>query len=439
MLFQDSTTTADPSFWDKLQQNPVVLSVVGILVLLLVAFLVDRIVKRTLTTVVKPLIKRTKSKWDDALLQHNVFGKAAHLAPALVINFGITLVPGLSEGLTLVIQRVIGAAIILLASNAVAASVTAAGDIAARSKLSRGRPLRAYFQVVNIIIYVIAGVVILAQLLGESPLALLGGIGAGAAVLGFVFRDTILSFVATLQITWYDMVRVGDWIEVPAMGADGDVIRVDLLTVMVQNWDRTVTTVPTSQLTSGSFKNWRFMSGSGGRRIKRSLYVDMDSIRFLSDEDVDRFAKYDLLTDYVDQKKKALAEYNADDVKTPDVISNVRRLTNVGTYRAYIVAYLKQNPKIHKTGFTLMVRQLAPTPQGLPLEIYAFTNDTNWTNYEGIQGDIFDHLLSIAPEFGIEVFQTPSGEDMRAIGEGLRMAADGGGGQAVRSQGPEGQ
>ncbi len=162
----------------------------------------------------------------------------------------------------------------------------------------------------------------------------------------------------------------------------------------------------------------------------------MDSIRFLSDEDVDRFAKYDLLTDYVDQKKKALAEYNADDVKTPDVISNVRRLTNVGTYRAYIVAYLKQHPKIHKTGFTLMVRQLAPTPQGLPLEIYAFTNDTNWTNYEGIQGDIFDHLLSIAPEFGIEVFQTPSGEDVRALSGGLRKAADGGGGQTVRSQGP---
>jgi len=183
---------------------------------------------------------------------------------------------------------------------------------------------------------------------------------------------------------------------------------------MVQNWDRTVTTVPTSQLTSGTFKNWRFMSGSGGRRIKRSLYVDMNSIRFLTDEDIDRFDTFDLLAGYIDKKKKSLEKYNTN-VKSPDVVSNVRRLTNVGTFRAYMVAYLKQDPKIHQTGFTLMVRQLAPTPQGLPLEIYAFTNDTNWTNYEGIQGDIFDHMLAIAPEFDLEVFQTPSGEDVRAL------------------------
>lgn len=325
---------------------------------------------------------------------------------------------GLSDELTLVVQRAVGAAIILLAANAIAAAVTATGTIA--SKLAEGRPLQAYFQVVNILVYLVAAVLVLAELTDKNPIVLLSGIGAATAIFGLVFKDTILSFVASLQITWYDMVRVGDWIEVPSMGADGDVIQVDLLTVMVQNWDRTVTTVPTSQLTSGSFKNWRFMSGSGGRRIKRALYVDMDSIRFLSDEDVDRFAKYDLLTDYIDKKKKELAQYNADNVKTPDVISNVRRLTNVGTYRAYMEALLKQSPHIHQTGFTLMVRQLAPTPPGLPIEIYAFTNDTNWTNYENIQGNIFDHLLAIAPEFGIEVFQTPSGEDVRAISGAAR-------------------
>jgi miniconductance mechanosensitive channel len=359
------------------------------------------------------LIKHTKSKWDDALVQHNVLGKAAHLAPALVIYYGITLVSGLSDGLTLVIQRIVGVTIILLAANAIAAAVTATGSIA--SKLADGRPLQAYFQVVNILLYLVATVLVIAQLTDKNPLVLLSGIGAATAIVGLVFRDTILSFVASLQITWYDMVRVGDWIEVPNMGADGDVIQVDLLTVMVQNWDKTVTTVPTSQLTSGSFKNWRFMSGAGGRRIKRALYVDMGSIRFLSDQDVDRFAKYDLLTDYIDERKKELAKYNATDVKTPDVISNVRRLTNVGTYRAYMEAYLKQDPKIHQKGFTMMARQLAPTPQGLPLEIYAFTNDTNWTNFEKIQSDIFDHMLAIAPEFDLEVFQAPSGEDVRRI------------------------
>jgi len=412
MILQDPTTT-DPSFWTKLSNHPLFLSVAGVLLLLLASYLVDRIVKHVLTRILKPLIKHTKSKWDDALVQHNVLGKTAHLAPALVVYYGITLVSGLSDELTLVVQRAVGAAIILLAANAIAAAVTATGHIA--SKLADGRPLQAYFQVVNILLYLVATVLVIAQLTDKNPLVLLSGIGAATAILGLVFKDTILSFVASLQITWYDMVRVGDWIEVPNMGADGDVIQVDLLTVMVQNWDKTVTTVPTSQLTSGSFKNWRFMSGSGGRRIKRALYVDMDSIRFLSDEDVDRFAKYDLLTDYIDNKKEGLAKYNADHVKTTDVISNVRRLTNVGTYRAYMKALLKQSPHIHQTGFTLMVRQLAPTPQGLPLEIYAFTNDTNWTNYENIQGNIFDHLLAIAPEFGIAVFQTPSGEDVRAI------------------------
>ena len=425
MRLQDATT--DPSFWETLKQNPVVQSVFGIILLILAAYVVDRLFKRILTKIITPLIKRTKTKWDDALLKHNVLGKAAHLAPALLVYHGITLVPGLSAGVTQVIQRIVGAAVILVAADTLASSVTAIGVIA--SKRSQGRPLRAYFQVVNIVIYLVAAVLFVAELFDRNPIALLSGIGAATAVLGFVFRDTILSFVASLQISWYDMVRVGDWIEVPNMGADGDVTQVNLLTVMVQNWDKTVTTVPTSQLTSGSFKNWRFMSGSGGRRIKRALFVDMNSITFLSDEDIDRFDKYDLLTSYIDKKKKALATYNAKKVKTPDVISNVRRLTNVGTYRAYIEAYVRQDPKIHKTGFTLMVRQLAPTPQGLPLEIYAFTNDINWTNYEGIQGDIFDHVLAIAPEFGIEVFQAPSGEDVRGMGGGLRKAAEVGDGR----------
>ena len=197
------------------------------------------------------------------------------------------------------------------------------------------------------------------------------------------------------------------------------------MTVSVRNWDNTVTTIPTSRLTQGSFKNWRFMSGSGGRRIKRALWIDMESVRFLSEEDIGRFRRYDLLTDYITTKRDALAEYNAAQVKTPDVISNVRRLTNVGTFRAYISAYLRQHPKIHQSGFTFLVRQLAPTQQGLAIEIYVFTNDTNWVNYEGIQADIFDHLLAIAPEFDLRVFQAPSGEDVRVISGGQRRAAEG--------------
>jgi len=313
------------------------------------------------------------------------------------------------------IQRLIGAVTILLAAVAIGSAISAVADIARDNNLARGRPLRAYFQVAIIAVYVVAGILFLASLLGQNPIVLLSGIGAATAVLVLVFRDTILSFVSSLQITWYDMVRVGDWIEVPEFGADGDVERVDLLTVSVRNWDRTITTIPTYRLTQGSFKNWRFMALSGGRRVKRSLVIDMESIRFLTEDDLDHFERYDLLTEYLTRKRRELAEYNIEHVKHRDVVSNVRRLTNVGTFRAYIGAYLRRHPKVHHTGFTAMVRQLPPTPQGLPLEIYVFLNDTNWVSYEGIQADIFDHLLAIAPEFGLRLFQSPTGHDVRAL------------------------
>lgn len=415
MLLQDSTSNV-PSFWTSLTSHPLFEEAAGIALLLAVAWLVDWLAKRILVRLVSRFVERSAASWDDAFLKHNVFGRLAHLAPGVVVYYGIDLIPGLSESAVLATQRVVGAVLIVLAAVVIGTAVAAIGDIAMDSKLARGRPIRAYFQVANLLVYVVAGVLVLAALLGQNPLVLLSGIGAVTAVLLLVFRDTILSFVSSLQITWYDMVRVGDWIEVPEFGADGDVIRVDLLTVSVQNWDHTVTTIPTYRLTQGSFKNWRFMSRSGGRRIKRALLIDMESIRFLSEEDVERFKRYDLLTDYITTKRDALTEYNAAHVKTPDIVSNVRRLTNVGTFRAYITAYLRQHPKIHQSGFTFLIRQLAPTSQGLAIEIYVFTNDTNWVNYEGIQADIFDHLLAIAPEFDLRVFQAPSGGDVRAVG-----------------------
>ena len=415
MLLQDTTANA-PSFWTSLINHPLFEEIIGIALLVLVAWLVDWLVKRILVRLVSRLVERSSATWDDAFLKHNVFGRLAHLAPGVVVYYGINLIPGLNDNVILAIQRAVGAVLIVLAAVTIGAAVTAVGDIALTSKLARGRPIRAYFQVVNLMVYIVTGVLVLAALLGQNPLVLLSGIGAVTAILLLVFRDTILSFVSSLQITWYDMVRIGDWIEVPEFGADGDVVGVDLLTISVKNWDNTVTTIPTHRLTQGSFKNWRFMSRSGGRRIKRTLWIDMETIRFLSEEDLERFRRYDLLTDYLTSKRQDLIEYNAAHVKTPDIISNVRRLTNVGTFRAYIAAYLRQHPKIHQSGFTFLVRQLAPTQQGLPIEIYVFTNDTNWVNYESIQADIFDHLLAIAPEFDVRVFQSPSGGDVRAIG-----------------------
>lgn len=415
MILQDPTSNAQ-SIWTSITNHPLFEETIGIALLILVAGLVDWLVKRILVRLVNRLVERSSATWDDAFLKYNVFGRLAHLAPGVVVYYGVNLVPGLSDNVIVTIQRAVGAVLIVLAAVTIGAAVTAVGDIARTSKLARGRPIRAYFQVVNLAVYVVAGVLVLAALLGQNPLVLLSGIGAVTAVLLLVFRDTILSFVSSLQITWYDLVRVGDWIEVPEFGADGDVIRVDLLTISVRNWDNTVTSIPTNRLTQGSFKNWRFMSRSGGRRIKRTLWIDMETIRFLNENDIERFRRYDLLTDYLTTKRQELIDYNSAHVKTPDIISNVRRLTNVGTFRAYIAAYLRQHPKIHQSGFTFLVRQLAPTQQGLPIEIYVFTNDTNWVNYESIQADIFDHLLAIAPEFDLRVFQAPSGGDVRAVG-----------------------
>ena len=255
---------------------------------------------------------------------------------------------------------------------------------------------------------------IIAALLDRSPLLLLSGFGAMTAILLLVFRDTILSLVASVQLTAQDMVRVGDWIEMPQFGADGDVIDVQLHTVKVQNWDKTITTIPTHRLISDSFKNWRGMSESGGRRIKRAIHIDLGSVRFQTDEEIEHFRRFALLKGYVGDKLQELRDYNAGLPTEVDDEVNRRRLTNIGTFRAYAFNYLKHHPKINQQ-MTLIVRQLAPGPEGLPLEIYCFTNTTAWADYEGIQSDIFDHLLAITPEFGLRLFQKPAGHDLQLL------------------------
>jgi len=250
--------------------------------------------------------------------------------------------------------------------------------------------------------------------MGRSPLIFLSGIGAMTAVLLLVFKDTILSLVASIQLTGNDMLHVGDWIEMPSYGADGDVIDIALHTVKVQNWDKTITTVPTYALISNSFKNWRGMSESKSRRIKRSIHIDVSTIRFLADAEIARFGEWAVLGDYMAEKQAELAEWNRQDGRNAEIGADIRRLTNVGTFRAYVERYLRAHPKIHRDR-TLLVRQLAAAETGLPIEIYCFTNDIVWANYEAIQADIFDHLLAIAGEFGLRVFQKPSGADLERV------------------------
>ena len=393
-----------------LVQYPLLATAVGIVNVMVLAWIADKIAKKVILRTINRLVRETAFEFDDVLLKYNVFERLAHLAPAIAIYFGIRLIPGIPDGGIVIVEHAAAAAMVVVGVSAAVAFLTAVGKTYSTSKIAEGRPIEAYVQVSKIAIYVIGGVVFGATLTGRSPLVLLSGIGALAAVLLLVFRDTILSFVASLQMANYDMIRVGDWIEMKQYGADGDVVELTLHTVKIQNFDKTITTVPTSKLTEQTFKNWRGMSESGGRRIKRSFFVDMNSIRFLDDADLDRLGRFAVLKDYIQEKRRELAEFNRAFEGDPDLVLNARRMTNVGTLRAYLVRYLKHHPKIH-TDMTLLVRQLNPGTEGLPIELYVFTNDTNWIAYEDIQSDIFDHIFSIMPEFGLRVFQAPSGSD----------------------------
>ncbi|MEN8725583.1 MAG: mechanosensitive ion channel domain-containing protein, partial [Lentimonas sp.] len=277
-------------------------------------------------------------------------------------------------------------------------------------------PAKSFTQAAKLVINLIGMIFILSVVLGKSPLVFFSGLGAVTAILLLIFKDAILGLVAGFQLSVNNMVMVGDWIEMPGRGADGEVTDVSLTTVKVQNWDKTITTIPTYSLISDSFKNWRGMSEAGGRRIKRSLHIDMRTIQFADEQLLERFKRIRLLRPYLEQKLEDIQEYNSNVENDLAELINGRRLTNVGTFRAYCVAYLRNHPKIHQKGMTLLVRQLAPNEKGLPIEFYCFSNDTAWVNFEDIQGDLFDHLLSIIPEFGLSTYQAPSGADLEKAG-----------------------
>jgi len=279
-------------------------------------------------------------------------------------------------------------------------------------EVSRNRPIKGFIQILLVLIYFVAMILIIAILSDRSPWFFISGLGAMTAVILLIFRDTILSFVAGIQLISNNLLQVGDWIEMPQFNADGDVIDIALNAVKVQNWDKTITIIPTHKFLENSFKNWRGMQQSGGRRIKRAVHVDVSSIRFLTDEEITTFENFLLLKDYIKQKKIELEEYNKQFAPGLDV--NARRLTNVGTFRAYLVNYLQQHPMIHQN-MTLLVRQLAPAENGLPIEIYVFVNDVRWAVYEQTQADIFDHVLAISSKFGLRIHQSPSGYDFRHL------------------------
>jgi miniconductance mechanosensitive channel len=395
------------------QFPPWAVSLSGFLLLLIVAVVADVVTKGQLVRAAHRLFERTEHTWDDTLIEYRVFERVAQLLPALVFYFGLRLVPGLPDAIVQVGENLAVAFGLFMLSLAASALLSAVNAIYEKYPVSRERPIKGYLQVAKIVLFLFVGVLIISALTDRSPVLMLSGLGAMTAVILLIFKDTILSLVASVQLASLDMVRVGDWIEMPQFNADGDVIDLSLHTVKIQNWDKTFTTIPTHRLISDSFKNWRGMGESGGRRIKRDLRIDIGSVRFLRDDEIERVKGFKLLAEYIDSKQKDLDAYNRGIGQDVDSV-NLRRLTNIGTFRAYVLNYLKHHPNIHKE-MTLIVRQLRPGPTGLPLEIYAFTNITDWVAYEDIQADIFDHLLAVAGEFGISLYQEPAGRDISAL------------------------
>lgn len=366
------------------------------------------IAKKIVLKVIAHYIRSNRFKWDNYMLERKVFHRLAHVVPAVIIHYSAVLFPAYR----LLIEKGVAVYVIIVALMVLNAFLNAIHDIYTTFEISKARPIRGYVQMVKIFFFIVGAILLLSTLVGQSPVILLSGVGALSAVLMLIFKDSILGLVAGVQLTSNDMVRVGDWIEMPKYGADGDIIDISLNTVKVQNWDKTITTIPTYALISDSFKNWRGMQNAGGRRIKRSVYVDTSSIVFCTPEMIDKFKKIHYLKEYIVGKEKEIQEYNLKYNVDQSIKVNGRALTNIGIFRVYIEHYLKHHPKIHKDMICL-VRQLQPEETGLPLEIYGFTNDVNWAVYEGVQSDIFDHIFAIAAEFGLRVFQNPTGYDLK--------------------------
>ncbi|MBV2130422.1 mechanosensitive ion channel family protein [Arsukibacterium indicum] len=397
-----------------LEQHPETRLWLSIGLLILVAWLSNFIVKKVLIRGILRAL-RASAYGQHQVIQHSAFiSRLANIVPALIISKGITLIEGVSETVTTIVVNVCNAFVVLTIALAIANILTLINAIYEQGPDAKTKPIKGYVQVLKIVVFTVALILMIAALVDRSPLILLSGLGAMAAVLMLIFQDTILSLVASVQISSNDVIRVGDWVEMPQLNADGDVIDIALHTVKVQNWDKTITTIPTRRFMTDAFKNWRGMQQSGGRRIKRSLMLDQQSVHFLDSEERKHLTRFSLLEDYLAEKQKEIDSWNSELAERGQEPVNTRRITNIGTFRAYVQRYLASHPGVRQD-MTLMARQLAPGADGLPLEIYCFTNTTAWLAYEGIQSDIFDHLLAILPEFGLRVYQHPSGMDIRAI------------------------
>jgi miniconductance mechanosensitive channel len=394
-------------------QQPGMRTLFGLLILLIVAWLAGTLTRLVLFRVMRAIARRTAWRWDDALFQYGVFRWLGRIVPAVVVQFGITLVSDVSEHTQRLVGNVAQAFMVFFVVMAISGALSAVEGLYRETDSGSRRSIKGVMQLIKLVLFIVAALVIIGTLTNQHIGLLLSGLGAMSAVLLLIFKDTILGFVAGVQLSTNDMLRVGDWITMPDAGADGDVIDITLYTVKVRNFDKTIVTVPTWKLISESYQNWRGMTESGGRRIKRALSIDAASVHFLDQEEIDRLGRFRLLSTYLQDKHSELMAWNRELGEAGEQQVNRRRLTNLGTFRAYVSAYLQQHPRIHRE-MTCMVRQLASEARGIPLELYCFTATTAWGDYEDIQGDIFDHLFALLPEFGLALYQQPSGTDLRA-------------------------
>lgn len=379
--------------------------------LLLVCWLALLLTKRVGVNLLKNLFLRTANKWDDILIEHKVLENLAHLVPLIILK---ALTPLLFDGFPDMIRLIlkVSDAYMVLVIAWVFLALLRGGEASLSARETfRDKPLASYFQLARLVLYIATGIILMSILMARSPIYFLSAFGAMTAIILLIFKDTILGLVASVQISSNDMVRVGDWVEMPKFNADGDVTAINLNTVKIRNFDNTVTTVPTYYFITDSFKNWRGMQESGGRRIKRSISINLRTVKFVDDDLLNRLKGIDLISKHVTERQLAIMEHNAQKKVNVSELINGRRMTNIGVFRHYVEAYLENHPGIRKDS-TLMVRQLKPDGEGLPIEIYCFTNTTAWLQYEEIQSDIFDHLLAAVNRFDLELFQSPGGSDI---------------------------
>lgn len=385
--------------------------VFGIFILSYIVFLIAR---RIIVRILHEIAKRTETTWDDVMVERRVFHRLAYLAPAILIH---SLMPNMLanyETWTLLLQGALKIYMVLIVIIVLDAFFNALIDIYQNFEIAKFKPIKGYIQIMKIVIYLIAGIIIISILINKSPVYLLTGLGAISAVLMLIFKDTLLGFVASIQLSSNDMLRPGDWITMSKFGADGTVVDINLTTVKIENFDKTITTVPTYSLISDAFQNWRGMQESGVRRIKRSVIINMNSVKFCTPEMLENFKKIHLINAYITETQQQLESHNASRDIDNTVLVNGKRQTNLGVFRAYLQAYLNSNEHLSKEN-TIIVRQLQPTEKGLPIEIYAFSNILEWDKYEDLISDIFDHVLAVVPQFDLQIFQNPSGSDFKSL------------------------